>query len=422
MVERPGQQLRLFANQAVAHVDASQVVRRRPPPRSRCRPPATSWPCSSPDRLALRHRLPRHDRRRLERLPGQASTLEARFSTPPRRCTGSCAGPSGADDRIESSRAPRGSDRRRCLVGAAHPGLRGVRLGGRGRHRRRDAEHPESRRDGSAAADGPAPPSRPCRCPTPGLITRFAADRATTTLAFSFRPRARPTRRSITLPLQGAARGARRCCRSVRAARHRLRLVLGAGGRRRRRPGARRNGQPDRPLGSRPGPARLGTYSQLQGVSLDGTSLTAARRSSRPFVDLATGDETPRAPAPSTESCPYGGPLVPLGSDRRSCSRCRCRSDDGSSFRYARRRRRRHGVPDALYAAAGARGARRGVRRLARTGSTWPSSRSGTGRPATSRTRSTPCPTGSRPRSSTSPAGRWSPATPASPRAGDELV
>lgn len=322
VVERPGQQLRVFANQALAHVDASQVV---------VTPAAAFTVQTSGDVVAVTFtgRLA-YDTDYHVRVDGvssvyqrQTSTLEARFSTPPATAYRLVRGTSGADDRIERA-GLRGSDR--TTVWSA-PRIQAYEVF--------DSAVAVVTDDGTQSSlslvslDGAAVETLPVP-EAPGLITRFAADRATTTLAFSFRPTGSDVETLYTLPLQGE--------RAVAP-------VLGL------------SGQPVEPTDwafvpgeddvvvqavddsvsvidlSGVDPVRpVGTYSLLQGVSLDGTTLIAASAIASMVVDLATGDERPRAPAPVDGVLPFAGPLVALDPGH-VVQQVSVPSDDGLTYR-----------------------------------------------------------------------------------------
>jgi hypothetical protein len=321
-VERPGQQLRVFANQAVAHVDPSQVV---------VTPAAAFTVQTSGDVVAVTFtdRLDADTDYRVT-LDGvssvyqrQTSTLEARFSTPPVTPYRLVRGTDGADDRIERAGLD-GSDR--ITVWSA-PRIQAYEVF--------DSAVAVVTDDGAQSAlslvslDGAAVETLPVPA-QPGLVTRFAADRATTTLAFSFRPTGADVETLYTLPLQGE--------RAVTP-------VLSL------------SGQPVEPADWAfvPGeddvvvqalddsvslidlsgvePVRpLGTYTLLQGVSLDGTTLVAASAVASMVVNLATGDERPRAPAPVDGVLPFAGPLVALDADH-VVQQVSVPADDGPTYR-----------------------------------------------------------------------------------------
>lgn len=321
-VERPGQQLRVFANQAVSHVDPSQVV---------VSPAAPFTVQTSGDVVAVTFtdRLD-YDTDYRVTVDGvssvyqrQTSTLEARFSTPPATLYRLVRGTGGADDRIERA-GLRGADR--ATVWSA-PRIQAFEVF--------DSAVAVVTDDGAQSVlslvslDGAAVETLPVP-ERPGLITRFAADEATTTLAFSFRPTGSDVETLYTLPLQGA--------RTVTP-------VLSLAG------------QPVEPTDwafvpgeddvvvqavddsvsvidlSGVDPVRpLGNYSLLQGVSLDGTTVIAASSLASMVVDLTTGDERPRAPAPVDGVLPFAGPLVALDADH-VVQQVSVPSDDGLTYR-----------------------------------------------------------------------------------------
>jgi len=322
VVERPGQQLRVFANQAVAHVDPSQVVVT----------PAAAFTVQTSGEVVAVTFTDRLDygtdyEVRIDGASSiyqhQTSTLEARFSTPAATLYRLVRGTGGADDRIERA-GLRATDR--TTVWSA-PRIQAYEVF--------DSAVAVVTDDGTQSTlslvslDGAAVETLPLP-DQPGLITRFAADAATTTLAFSFRPTGSDVETLYTLALQGE-----------RAVAPVLSLT----------------GQPVQPADWAFVPGRddlvvqglddavslidlsgvdpvlpLGTYSTLQGVSLDGSTVIAASSIASMVVDLATGDERPRAPAPVDGVLPFAGPLVALDADH-VVQQVSVSSDDGLTYR-----------------------------------------------------------------------------------------
>ncbi|WP_423919617.1 hypothetical protein ACPEEZ_12655 [Frigoribacterium sp. 2-23] len=308
VVERSGQQLRLFSNQAIAHVDASQI---------QVRPAAAFTVQTSGDVVAVQfsERL-RYGTDYEVTVDGVSSAYQAQgatwstgFSTAPATLYRLVRGANGADDRIESA-SLKGSDRTTLY---AAPRIQAFEMFDSAIAVVTDDGTQSTLSlvaTGSAGADGTGAAVETLPLPGAGLVTKLGADRATTTLAFSFEPTGSADATLYRLPLQGERKvtpivsvsgqpitasdwfmvpGADELI--VQALDETVSLIDLSGT------------QPATPLG---------TYSQLQGVGLDGTTFAAATSLNAAIIDIATGHETPRGPAPVGGVLPYGGPLVPL--------------------------------------------------------------------------------------------------------------
>lgn len=320
VVDRAGQQLRFFANQAVAHVDASQVT---------VTPEAAVTVQTAGDVVAVQftERL-RWDATYRVTVQGvtslyhpRSSTFETRFSTGTADAWRLVRGTDGADDVIE--RAPLHGGERRTVwsapdVQAFEPFDTAVAVvtddGERSRLRLVSD-------DGLAAEDLPLPGE--------GRVTAFGSDRATTTLAFSFRASGTDTDVLWTLPLQGARQPV---------------------------PVASLTGEPLQVAewGFVPGqdtvvvrgdddaltvadlsgvepPRPLGTYVALQSISPDGGSVLAATALQTVRVDLATGREEPVAFAAVDGRTPFRGEVAALA-DGRAVQQVTLALDDGGRY------------------------------------------------------------------------------------------
>ncbi|GAB2968800.1 WD40 repeat domain-containing protein [Frigoribacterium salinisoli] len=305
VVDRPGQQLRFFANQAVARVDPSQVT---------VSPAADVTVQTDGDVVSVQftERL-RWDATYRVTVEGvtsvyqpTSSTFETRFSTGTADTWRLVRGAGGADDVLE--RAPLHGGEREQVWSA--PGIQAFEPF--------DTAVAVVTDDGERSAlqlvsdDGVAVEQLPL--PGEGRVTAFDADRATTTLAFSFRAAGSDSEVLFSLPLQGAREPVAvpsitgqpitvadwlvvpgRDALVVRADDDSVTLVDLSGV------------EPPRPVG---------TYVSLQSVSPDGGSLVAATALQTVRVDLATGREEPVAFAGVEGRTPFRGDAVAVGGGR----------------------------------------------------------------------------------------------------------
>ena len=301
VVERSGQQLRLFSNQAIAHVDPDQVV---------VTPAAAFTVQTSGDVVSVQFtdRL-RYDTDYHVSVSGvssiyqrQSSTLEARFSTEPAVAWRIVHGADGADDSLERAALKGGADR--TTIWSA-PRIQAFEVF--------DSAVAVVTDDGTQSTlslvslDGVAVETLPLP-DGQGLVTQLGADRATTTLAFSWQPTGSPQSTLYTLPLQGQRAVAPVLSIAgqplsvldwafvpgldsvvAQATDEQVTLVDLSGA------------APPRPLG---------TFVSLQGVSLDGRGIVAATALQAFRVDLATGEQTPIPFSAVEGQTPFRGKLV----------------------------------------------------------------------------------------------------------------
>ena len=302
VVDRAGQQLRFFANQPVARVDASQVT---------VSPAADVTVTTDGDVVAVQftERL-RWDATYRVTIEGVtsvyqpvASTFETRFSTGTAEAWRLVRGADGADDVLE--RAPlHGGERRQAW---SAPGIQA--------YEPFDTAVAVVTDDGTrstlslVADDGAAVETLPL--PGVGRITAFDSDRATTTLAFSFREEGSDVDVLWSLPLQGARQpvlvpsltGGPVQVAEWRTVPGRDALVV-------------RDDEDQVTVVDLSGlepPRPVGTYVALQSVTPDGASLVAATSLQTVLVDLASGREEPVPFAAVDGRTPFRGALSAVG-------------------------------------------------------------------------------------------------------------
>ncbi|GAA0956394.1 hypothetical protein [Frigoribacterium faeni] len=304
VVEQPGQQLRMFANQVVAHVDADQVV---------VTPDAPHTVQTSGDVVAVQFtdRL-RYGTDYTVTVSGvssvyqaRASTLTATFSTAEAETWRIVHGVDGADDRIE--RAPLTGAADRTVVWSA-PRIQAFEVF--------DTAVAVVTDDGTTstlslvAPDGVAVETLPLP-DGPGLITRFDADAASTTLAFSWRPQGSEQDTLYTLPLQG-----QRAVSPVLSIAGDPVTVLDwffVPGRATVVVQATDETVAAYDLTGAVPPRPYGTFVALQGVALDGGTIVAATALQSTRVDLDTGEQTPIPFSAVEGGTPFRGELVAIG-------------------------------------------------------------------------------------------------------------
>jgi len=323
VVERSGQQLRLFSNQAIAQVDADQVE---------VTPAADFTVQASGDVVAVQFtdRL-RYDTEYQVRVEGvssiyqqQRSTFSTSFTTEPAVAWRIVHGADGQDDSIERA-GLRGGAGRTTLWSA--PRIQAFEVF--------DSAVAVVTDDGARSTlslvslDGVAVETLPLPGDGDGLVTQLGADRATTTLAFSWQPAGTEQAQLWTLPLQGE------------------RTVV---------PVTSISGEPLSVLdwqfvpgldsvvaqatdeqvtlidltGTAP-PRPLGTFVALQGVALDGTGFVAATALQAFRVDLATGEQTPIPFSAVEGQTPYRGDLVAVAATEY-VQQVALPADGGASF------------------------------------------------------------------------------------------
>jgi hypothetical protein len=197
VVERSGQQLRLFSNQAIAQVDADQVE---------VTPAADFTVQASGDVVAVQFtdRL-RYDTEYQVRVEGvssiyqrQRSTFSTSFTTEPAVAWRIVHGADGQDDSIERAGLRGGADRTTLW---SAPRIQAFEVF--------DSAVAVVTDDGERSTlslvslDGVAVETLPLPGDGDGLVTQLGADRATTTLAFSWQPAGTEQAQLWTLPLQG---------------------------------------------------------------------------------------------------------------------------------------------------------------------------------------------------------------------------
>jgi hypothetical protein len=322
VVERSGQQLRLFSNQAIAHVDPEQVV---------VTPAAPFTVQTSGDVVSVQFtdRL-RYGTDYAVRVQGvssiyqrQTSTLEARFSTEQAVTWRVVHGRDGADDALERADLTGGADRR--TVWSA-PRIQAYEVF--------DSAVAVLTDDGEQSTlslvslDGVAVETLPLP-EGPGLVTQLGADRATTTLAFSWQPQGSEQATLYTLPLQG-----QRAVTAVTSLAGQPLTVLDW----QFVPGldsvvAQATDEQVTLVdlsGAAP-PRPLGTFVTLQGVSLDGRGIVAATALQAFRVDLTTGEQTPIPFSAVEGQTPFRGELVAVGATEY-VQQVALPTDGGTSF------------------------------------------------------------------------------------------
>ncbi len=322
VVDRSGQQLRLFANQPVAHVDPEQVT---------ISPAADFRVQTSGDVVAVEFadRL-RYGTDYTVTVQGVSSVYQARdatlrttFSTDPAVTWRVVHGAEGTDDVLERASLLGGGDR--TAVWSA-PRIQAFEAF--------DTAVAVVTDDGEQSTlslvsdDGVAAETLPLPDGT-GLITQLGADAATTTLAFSWRPRGSEQELLYTLPLQGQRAVAPVLSLSGQPVSvldwavvpGQASLVAQAG---------------DEQVavydltGTAP-PRPLGTFVALQGVSLDGRGIVAATALQAFRVDLATGEQTPIRFSAVEGGTPYRGDLVAVAATEY-VQQVAVPADGGASF------------------------------------------------------------------------------------------
>jgi len=322
VVDRPGQQLRLFANQPVAHVEADQVT---------VSPAADFRVQTSGDVVAVEfgERL-RYGTDYTVTVRGVSSvyqrrdsTLSASFSTDPAVVWRVVHGGEGADDVLERAPLQGGGDRARVWSAPRIQAFEAF-----------DTAVAVLTDDGErstlslVSADGVAAETLPLP-EGPGLVTRLGADVATTTLAFSWRPAGSEQELLYTLPLQG-----QRQVQPVLSIAGQPLSVLDWAFVPGQASVVAQAGDEQVALydltGAAP-PRPLGTFVALQGVSLDGRGIVAATALQAFRVDLATGDQTPIPFSAVEGGTPYRGDLVAVAASEY-VQQVAVPDDGGASF------------------------------------------------------------------------------------------
>ena len=322
VVERSGQQLRLFSNQALAHVDPDQVV---------VSPAAPFTVETSGDVVSVQFtdRL-RYDTDYRVSVSGvssiyqrQTSDLEARFSTEQAVTWRIVHGRDGAEDSLEQADLKGGAERR--TVWSA-PRIQAYEVFDSAVAVLTDDGEQSTLSlvslDGVAAETLPLPDG-------PGLVTQLGADRATTTLAFSWQPEGSEQETLYTLPLQG-----QRAVAPVTSIAGEPLTVLDW----QFVPGldsvvAQATDEQVTlfDLSGAAPPRPLGTFVALQGVSLDGRGIVAATALQAFRVDLTTGEQTPIPFSAVEGQTPFRGELVAVGATEY-VQQVALPTDGGTSF------------------------------------------------------------------------------------------
>jgi hypothetical protein len=322
-VTQTGQQLRLFANQVVAHVDADQVV---------VSPAAPHTVSTSGDVIAVQFtdRL-RYGTDYTVTVSGvssvyqaQASELTTTFSTPAAETWRIVHGVDGTDDRIERAPLTGGADRTTVYQA---PRIQAFEVF--------DTAVAVVADDGTTstlslvALDGVAVENLPLP-DGPGLITRFGADAASTTLAFSWRPQGSESDTLYTLPLQGqrevtpvpSIAGQPVTALDWFFVPGRATVVVQS---------ADESVAAYDLTGAAP-PRPYGTFVSLQGVALDGGTIVAATAVESSRIDLDTGEQTAIPFSAVEGGTPFRGELVAIG-DTTYVQQVAVPTSDGAAYR-----------------------------------------------------------------------------------------
>lgn len=323
VVAQSGQQLRLFANQVLAHVDADQVE---------VSPAAPHTVSTSGDVIAVQFtdRL-RYGTEYTVTVDGvssvyqaQPSTLTTTFSTAAAQTYRIVHGADGADDRIERAPLTGGADRTVVYQAARIQAFEVF-----------DTAVAVVTDDGTTSTlslvspDGVAVETLPLP-DGPGLITRFGADAASTTIAFSWRPQGSETDTLYTLPLQG-----QRAVTPVQSIAGEPITVLDwffVPGRATVVVQSADETVAAFDLTGAAPPRPYGTFVSLQGVALDGGTFVAATALQSSRVDLDTGEQTPIPFSAVEGGTPFRGELVAVG-ETTYVQQVAVPAADGSSYR-----------------------------------------------------------------------------------------
>lgn len=322
-VAQPGQQLRMFANQVVAHVDADQVV---------VSPAAPHTVSTSGDVIAVRFtdRL-RYGTDYTVTVTGVSSVYQARaselsttFGTAAAETWRIVHGVDGSDDRIERAPLTGGADR---TVVYQAPRIQAFEVFDTAVAVVTDDGTTSTLSlvafDGVAVEDLPLPDG-------PGLITRFGADRTSTTLAFSWRPQGAETDALYAMPLQGE-----RAATPVQSLAGQPLTALDwffVPGRATVVVQSTDESVAAYDLTGVAPPRPYGTFVSLQGVALDGGTIVAATAVESSRIDLETGEQTAIPFSAVEGGTPFRGELVAIG-ETTYVQQVAIPTSDGAAYR-----------------------------------------------------------------------------------------